>query len=55
MNVDVERYRSKASKCEEHAKETLDPIARERFIDTARGWRELAEQAEHGRVLKTGR
>jgi hypothetical protein len=36
MDRDVAKYRAKALECDELAKRTLDPIARERLLDTAR-------------------
>src|SRR5262245_44342177 len=47
-NMGVAAYCAKALACEEWASKTRDPIARQRFIDTAKGWRELAEQVERG-------
>ena len=40
-------YRERAVECEERAKKVSNPVAQMRYIETARGWRELAEYAEN--------
>jgi hypothetical protein len=38
--------RSQAAECEKKAQATKDPEAKRMFLEAARMWRELAEQAE---------
>jgi hypothetical protein len=44
----AEEYRLRAKEAEEQASKTRDPIEKQGFLDLARQWRELAEQAEAG-------
>jgi hypothetical protein len=45
----AEEYRLRAKEAEEQANKVRDPGARQGFLDIARQWREMAEQAErHG-------
>jgi hypothetical protein len=42
----AEEYRRRAKEAEEQANKVRDPSAKEGFLDIARQWREMAEQAE---------
>jgi hypothetical protein len=45
----AEEYRKRAKEAEEQASKVRDHAAKQGFLDIARQWRELAEQAErHG-------
>jgi hypothetical protein len=42
----AEEYRRRAKEAEENATKTSNSVTREGFLDIARQWREMAEQAE---------
>jgi hypothetical protein len=45
----AEEYRLRAKEAEEQAEKIRDPATKQGFLDIARQWREMAEQAErHG-------
>ena len=45
----AEEYRLRAKEAEEQANKVRDPSAKQGFLDIARQWREMAEQADrHG-------
>jgi len=46
MATKADGYRAKAAECDQWAKRTKNPVARQRYIETARGWRELAIYVE---------
>jgi hypothetical protein len=43
----ADEYRATALRFDKRARNVADPITRQRFLDIARGWRELAELTEH--------
>jgi hypothetical protein len=46
-----EEYRAQAEECEKQAKLVRDHSVKEGYLDLARQWRALAEQAEQGHRL----
>ena len=54
MQSKANEFRAQAAECEEQAGKVTIPIARERYIETARWWRELAAQTERQRLYITG-
>jgi hypothetical protein len=47
-------FRAQATECEEQASKVTIPIVRERYIENARWWRELAAQTERQQLYITG-
>jgi hypothetical protein len=47
-------FRAQAAECDEQARTVPSGIVRERYIENARWWRELAAQTERQQVYKTG-
>ena len=43
-----DEYRKRAQEAEDWAKNTQDPATRQKFEQTARNWRELADRVESG-------
>jgi hypothetical protein len=46
MSLRAQRYRVKATDCEQAAKKLTDPETRTLYLDLAQQWRELARQVE---------
>jgi hypothetical protein len=44
----AEEYRQRAKEAEENAKRTNNPDTKEGFLELARKWRQMAEEAERG-------
>ena len=48
MATNADLCRARAAECDQLSKQTKNPVARQRYIDMARAWRELAKYAESG-------
>ena len=42
----ADEFRAQAAECDEQARKVTIPILRERYVENARWWRELAAQTE---------
>jgi hypothetical protein len=42
----AEEYRQRAKEAEDNAKKTDNPVTKEGFLEIARKWRQMAEEAE---------
>lgn len=47
-----ENYRARAAQCEHAAERNRDATLKAQYLELARQWRELAEQAERDEALK---
>jgi hypothetical protein len=50
----ADEFRAQAAECDEQARKLISAIVRERYIENARWWRELAAQTDGQRLYITG-
>ena len=54
MPSKANEFRAQAAECDERARTVTSEIVRQRYIENARWWRELAAQTERQQLYITG-